>query len=63
MWALVRLIIADAHDREIMRDTRDAIWCAYGIKRKGDEEKEAMAAVDAAEKLLNMFPTEGETQE
>lgn len=63
MWALARLIIADAHDRQIMRDTRDAIWCAYGIKRKGDEEREAQAAVDAAEAILNMFSPEGEAQE
>lgn len=63
MWALVRLVIADVHDREIMRDTRDAIWCAYGIKRKEDEEKAALEAVAAAEAILNMFPPEGEIQD
>lgn len=55
MWALVRLLTADKHDRMIARDTRDALWCAFKIVRKTDEKSEAQNAVEHAFAMLDMF--------
>jgi hypothetical protein len=58
MWALVRLLIADKHDRMTIKDTRDALWCAYKIRRVTDDTANAEAAVLHAMDMLDMFNAE-----
>lgn len=55
LWALVRLVIADDHDRCIQRDIRDALFLAHGIRRKADEDRQAAEARESAYALLDMF--------
>ena len=58
LWALVRLLTADKHDRAIAQDTRDALWCAFGIRRKADEASQAEDALRHAQDMLGMFSGE-----
>lgn len=53
--ALGRLAIADGQDRQIQRDIRDAIWSAYGVRRRSDETAQATEAQAGAYALLDMF--------
>lgn len=55
LWALVRLLIADKHDRQVQQDTRDAIWCAYKIRRVENGASKAQEAVKHAMDMLEMF--------
>lgn len=55
LTALGILATADGQDAQTQRDIRDALWVAYGIRSKADEEKKAEEAQAGAYALLEMF--------
>lgn len=57
LWALVRLIVADEKDRQIARDTRNALCSFFRMKKPNTDN--AQEAVESAYTMLNMFPAKG----
>lgn len=55
VWALCRLCLADREQRLVLRDIRDALMIGFNLKRKGQDEAESQAALDAVEEMMQMF--------